>query len=433
VYRLHNVCRACGLGKPEIPTLKESCAAGPSSAPTSLIPVFDLGVQPLANDFVGPTEDHAGYAPLKVLFCPRCSLAQLSVVVEPQLLYRHYAYVTSPSQMMREHFDALASTLLEEQNRSGPIVEIGSNDGLLLQHFSGRGFGNVCGIEPADNLASIATARGVLTINEFFCQKSATMARTAVGEPDFILARHIFCHVDDWRAFFVAMDALAGKDTVIAIEVPYALDQLQAVSWDQCYHEHLSYLSLKAVKALLADTPFHLHRIVRYPIHGGAILMLIRRNDCLMQPHPSVVRMLEKENITADTWRQFGITASNRIGELSAMVRNLVSEGKTVVGYGASAKSTVWISACGFTRRQIRWICDATPQKQYKTSPGTDIPIVDEGALTRELPDYAILFAWNYASEVVHKEKIFWEKGGRWIVPVPQPRVISMDTQLVEA
>jgi novobiocin biosynthesis protein NovU/D-mycarose 3-C-methyltransferase len=362
MYHKVTSCRACGWGK----------SIGPGGIKASgtkeeLIPVLSLGVQPLANDFRRPGEEHAGYAPLEVLFCPRCSLAQLSVVVKPEILYRNYSFVTSPSKTMRDHFTLLLRDILTEQ-KPGSVVEIGSNDGLFLAFLSDHGFGNVVGIDPAQNIAPEANKKGITTINDFFNLESAKLARENCGEVGLVVARHCFCHMDDWQGCIAALDPLTSKDTLICIEVPYAPDQLRAGSFDQVYHEHLSYLTLKSVKYLLNGTNYHLHRICHYQVHGGCVLMMIRRNDCLTPPHDNVAFALESEKVTADSWKHFADEAEIQIVRLGNEVRDLVQHGKKVCGYGASAKSTVWVSACKFTRRELAFICDSTASKVYSNS-----------------------------------------------------------------
>lgn len=360
---------------------------------------------------------------MDVLFCTSCSLAQLSVVVDARTLYHTYAYVTSDSDTMREHFAALVRDLTEEQP-PGALVEIGSNNGALLQYMAEAGFTNAVGIEPAENLAAESSARGFLTINDFLNPESAQRAKDACGKVAFVLSRHSFCHIDNWKNAVKSLEVLADKDTLLGVEVPWLQNQITNVSFDQVYHEHLSYLSIKAMNALLRDSKLHVHRVIKYPIHGGSILILIRRNDSMKQPHPSAAIYLAQEDITADTWREFSAEAHSQIHKLKLLVRSIRDSGKTVCGYGASAKSTVWISSCAFTKKDICFITDTTKNKWYTVSPGTDIPVTDPGALLRELPDYAIIFAWNYKDEILAKETLYRSKGGRFIVPVPSIKII---------
>lgn len=416
MYKPVTKCRACDYG-----AWDRQGKAGESTE--RLIPVLDLGVQPLANDFRQGPEERAGYAPLQVLFCPRCSLAQLSVVVRPDILYRNYSYVTSPSETMKNHFATLSNDLLTE-TYPGAVVEIGSNDGLFLAYLRDRGFGNVVGIDPAVNLAAAAKAAGVMTINSFINREAATAAREVAGEVSVIVARHCFCHIDDWRAFMDAVGIMASAETLVCIEVPYAVDQLTARSFDQVYHEHLSFLTLKAMKHLLNGGPFHLHRICRYSIHGGAIAIMLRRNDSLAQPHPSVEEYLSKENITAETWKAFADESELQIIKLRDTVRELVASGKRVCGYGASAKATVWINACGFTKQDLLFVCDSTAQKVGRLIPGTDIPVFHEGDHFVQCCDYVVLFAWNFAREIMVRENKFGHTGFSWIIPVPTVQIV---------
>lgn len=420
MYRELSVCRACGYPNSDLPTLKQTTAGamGVYDRMDGLIPVFDLGIQPLANDFAAKGDERAGFYPLKVMYCPRCTNAQLSVVVDPGVLYRHYSYVTSPSEALKRHLGQLSGLMTDEGLGGCSMVEIGSNDGAVLDWFRQHGTDVVCGIDPATNLCNEAKARKVSCVNSLFDVEAATTAMKIIGDfPSRVLARHCFCHIHDWKEFIAGLDALAGPQTVTFIEVPHAHELLDRVEFDTVYHEHLDYLSIGAMKALLANSPFYLYRVEKFPIHGGSMVLVLRRRSSTQKEHPSVAEHYEREDISGDRWRVFGEHAHRKIAALAKEVTGRVSRGERVVGYGASAKSTVWINACKFTTKEIKWISDTTPQKQYKQSPGSNIPIVDPGSLTRELPDAAVCFAWSYFPEIQAKERLFVEKGGTWIVP----------------
>lgn len=418
MYSIINHCRACGLGRPELSTLKISTAAGPGSAPQKLIEILDLGVSPLANDFCGDGEERSGFAPLKLMWCPRCSLAQLSVVVNPTVLYKNYPYLTSHGQTMMEHFKLLTEDLLKECKR-GSVIEIGSNDGTFLDHCLKQGFSSAIGIEPAENLCKIAKKNGITTRNEFFNERVARELSLEGVTPDLIVARHVFCHIDNWQEAIHALGLICGKETVIAIEVPYLPDTIKKCEWDQIYHEHLSYMTVKAFSHALEGSMLHIHATKKYTIHGGAIVLLLRRNDS-----ESTQCYLEPETLSLEDMRAFSEKAKDLPSELRKTIISLIGDGKSVVGYGASAKATQWIQACGFTRKHIKFVCDETLSKQWKCMPGSDIPVVDSGALTRELPDVAILFAWNFKKECINKEKIFQKNGGKWLIPLPQLEIV---------
>lgn len=411
MYKTHTSCRACGYGFN--PADGTKC----QNVRESLVPVFDLGIQPLANDFASVTDEHAGYAPLKVMFCPRCTLAQLSVVVRPDILYSRYLYVTSQSETMRKHFAALGQAIRAEQPFDS-LLEIGSNDGTLLKYFAAQGV-KVVGIDPAENLADLSRKCAIPTVTGAFNVSTAKSALCGVsGGFDVILARHVFCHVDDWREFINCLAVPSKKTTLICIEVPYVKDLLDRGEFDTIYHEHLSYLSIRAFQSLLEDSPFWLQNVVQFPIHGGAILLMLRRKDWPGDAYPKT------DNFTEESWKSFSDKVHANIAGLRSFVAAAKADNKRVVGFGASAKSTVWVNACGFTRKDLEFITDTTPQKLYKLSPGTDIPIVDEGAILRELPDYAVCFAWNFRDFVLNNNALAREKGVKFVFPIPSLEIV---------
>ena len=386
-----------------------------------MVEVVDLGIQPLANDFQDESGCHAGHAPLKVMCCPRCSLAQLSVVVDPAILYSNYSYVTSTTDLMKEHFVRLWDDM-QRARKISSVLEIGSNTGDFLIHVRDHGAARIIGIDPAKNLGLIARDKMIHTISRVFNESSAIEARNCVDGIDAVVARHVFCHVDNWKEFLANLLLLGDKETIYCIEAPCAQDMIAMNSWDQIYHEHLSYLTIRAMNSAVDDTGLHIHSVQKYPIHGGAIVITLRRDESSVQPDVEAWGDLGAENVTVDTWLELAKRAKEHQTNLRGTIERLLAQGKTVVGFGASAKSTVWINACGLTRKHLRFICDSTPQKQWKFSPGSDIPIVDEGALMRELPDYAVCFAWNFLPEIIDRFQPWIKKGGKFIVPVPEIR-----------
>lgn len=415
MYRLHTRCRACGFGPQPSPGGIKSGDNG-----QKLVPVFDLGIQPLANSFREAHEIQDGHAPLKVMMCPRCSLAQLSVVVDPQVMYRNYSYVTSPSETMKAHFAALYDRLGVAGMKY--VVEIGSNDGRMLSDWQQRsGVLAVLGIDPAENLCKIANSNGIPTVCALFDEIVAK--NTTPTDPDLVIARHVFCHIDDWKGFIRGLESLGHPETLYVIEVPYVLDMLNNCEFDTVYHEHLSYLSLKAMAYALKDSDLEMVNVERYPIHGGAIAIHLRRRS--MTPVSSTLQaMIEEENIGLWSWEAFSATAYERIKQVQRFLGEAELAGKKVAALGASAKSTVWINAAKLTRHSIAFIADTTIQKQFRTSPGSDIPITDEMAIIRERPDFVLLFAWNFVEEVLAKHKAYTDAGGKFVVPVPMLRVL---------
>lgn len=418
-YRIHNQCRACGYGRDFTPGYTKS--AKPSDR---MEMVLNLGVMPLANAFKKDGDPRPGHYPVELLVCPRCTLGQLSAVVDPVVMYDNYPYVTSPSQTMLGHFDSLWASLNAVQPIK-TIVEIGSNDGLCLEHYRHLGAEQVMGIDPAKNLVEMAVKRGVSSLCCMFDRQAAEMASSSMPPVDLVLARHVFCHVDDWQSFINNAAVLCNKNTLVCIEVPHAHDMISRCEWDTIYAEHMSYLTVKSVQHLLEGSALKLQKILHFPIHGGAIALLLRRRDWEGEQDPSVNEYIRSERCTIQDWREFSDRARDQIINLSILVRDLVDSGKKVCGYGASAKSSVWVNACKFTRREIAFICDSTAAKVYSTSPGTDIPIVHEGEHFTQCMDYVILFAWNYREEIMAREAKFKHHGFKWIIPTPKVEVIE--------
>jgi novobiocin biosynthesis protein NovU/D-mycarose 3-C-methyltransferase len=373
--------------------------------------VFDLGVQALANDFRKDGESRKGHYPLKVLFCPKCSLSQLSAVVDPATLYRDYKYVTSSSYTMLCHFNHMTDVLNEEQPIES-IVEIGSNDGAFLNYIRNKLQCRTLGIDPAENLRP----REHMAITDFFNSRTAAIALNLLGENiSVILARHCVAHMDDLRGFVESLKVLAGRNTLIAIEIPYMRDTLKRVEFDQIYHEHLNFISLHSLETLLIGTPFHFHRVVHYAIHGGTVLVLIRHNDSGIEP--TVSEYVREDKTTMDDWLAFKSKSAQKVEAMECAVRSRVQEGKLVCGFGASAKASVWIQACGFMRKDIAFVTDNSPLKPGCVMPGTDIPVVPQDDLMKRMPDYAVLFAWNFRDECIANQKPWMDAGGRFIIP----------------
>ena len=401
MYKRLTECRACG------------------SKDLSEVFKFDKPM-PLANDFVKPGGEHKGMAPLRVLFCRNCTLAQLGETVNAEILYKNYAYVTSRSNTMNRHFDRLCKDIASENGKQS-LVEIGSNDGRFLDFSVACGFSPVLGIDPAENLAGGMTGSHQLV--KFFNCVSAGEAHHMLGEPNHILARHCFCH-QEWKPFMRAIEILAGKKTLISIEVPYVPDLLRRTEFDSLYHEHTSYLTLRAVSALMKDFPFHIHGVLRYGVHGGAVLIMLRHNDSGIDPHLSADEMLAEECVHETAWLEFERQTRNKITDLREMVTKLRMQGKIVSAFGASAKASVLINACGFTNKDIEFCTDNTSWKINRLIPGTNIPVVDEAEMLSLHPDYAIMTAWNYEQEILTKMDKWRKRGGKFIVPGSELRIV---------
>jgi len=394
--------------------------------------ILDLGETALVNDFLNP-EEVASYKislPLRVVLCPDCSLVQLADTVDPKILYSHYAYVTSTSKTMDTHLNKMMTHLLSTARlgSGSKVLEIASNTGVFLKKFKEQGC-EVLGVEPAVNIADVALATAIPTRKEFFNSTTAKKLRAEWGAADLILGRHVFAHIDDLKDLVTGLAEISHEETLIAFEVPYVVDFFEHTEYDTIYHEHLSYISVRSIEALVEDSPFMLSRVDRYPIHGGSILFHLRRRSSKASPHASVAQAIENEKqmrlSEPATWESFAERVSHIRTELPALLRKLKSQGKRIIGYGASAKGNTLLNTCGITTKELDYIIDNTPFKQNKIAPGSWIPVRPPELLLKEQPDYALLLAWNFAPEIIKREAEFQKRGGRFIVPIPEPKIVD--------
>jgi SAM-dependent methyltransferase len=381
MFKYHTKCRVCGS--------------------SDLTSVADFGLTPLANDFRKPGEEVAGYAPLNVLFCQKCALAQLSVTVNPEVLYANYSYVSSTSETMLKHMDELIQDIrYHHDGQITTVLEIGSNTGVFLERF--KPYCKIlCGIDPAENLAREAEGRGVCVTTGLFNCKTAKNSLRA----DVVVARHVFAHIDDWHEFIAALDHVTNPDATVVIEVPYVCDMLERGEWDSVYHEHLSYVSIKSVNRLLINTPWFVSATKKYGVHGGSIAFFINRQPERLRP------------VECDSLSEYDFCQSSEAWKRNANVfwsELIRGEPKKIFGYGAPAKATLWTSYLKLDKRYIRFVHDNTPQKHGCLMPGTDIPVVS-GTDGMADCDVGIVFAWNYFDEI--KAKSPKEVSDKLVVP----------------
>jgi novobiocin biosynthesis protein NovU/D-mycarose 3-C-methyltransferase len=394
--------------------------------------ILDLGSTALANDFLDPAEvaNYKTSLPLRLVLCQDCSLVQLADTVDPKVLYSRYAYITSTSRTMDAHLNDQSGHLLSvAQFGARPkVLEIASNTGVFLKKFKERDC-DVLGVEPAENICEVAVKSGIPTRSEFFNAANAIKISKEWGAADLILGRHVFAHIDDLRDLLVGLEAVSHQQTLIAFEVPYLVDFFERTEYDTIYHEHLSYIPVRALEALVKNSPFALSRIDHYQIHGGSILFHLRHRSAKTVVHESVAKALEVEHrmklAEPDTWRRFTEKVEHIRTGLPALIRRLKSQGKRIIGYGASAKGNTLLNTCGLGTKELDYIIDNTPFKQDKVAPGSWLPIRSPEVLLQEQPDFALLLAWNFAPEIIGRETEYQKRGGRFIVPIPEPKIME--------
>ena len=392
---------------------------------------LELGAQPPANALLQPDElklPEASY-PLALSVCGKCELIQLTHVVPPQILFQRYVYFSSVSSAMAQHFAALGNDVLERfVPENGLVVEIGSNDGILLRPLLGRGV-RVLGVDPARNVAEQARKNGVPTVADFFTEALARDIVRQQGPASTFIGNNVFAHIDDLDEVMKGINVLLSDEGVMILEFPYVVDFLQHLEFDTVYHEHLSYFGTRPLAWLFGRYGIEIFDVRRQTVHGGSIRVYARRKGCQRFPiTPAVAEFdyLEQRSQTANPERleRFALEVAQLRSSLRELVGELRGAGKRVVGYTAPAKGNVLLNYCGFGADQIEYLADATPAKQGLFSPGMRIPIRSPEHFRKDRPDYALMLAWNHKDEILRKEAEYRASGGKFIIPVPRVEVI---------
>ncbi len=406
-----------------------------------LRPYLDLGSVPLCNALQKSEYQQVEKYPIEVLFCEDCYLSQLSIVVNPEVLYKDYVYHSSVSQTFKDHCREMAKTLksmwvpsplpegwkqaLESSPGQTPtVLDIACNDGALLEEFRGEGF-VVLGNEPAHNLANICQEKLIPVLPGFWSERLADSFYSDGNRRHFITATNVLAHVDDVRDFVRGVHRFLLDDGVFVVEVPYMGNLLEKTEFDTIYHEHLSYFLLKPLVKLFSDNGLNLFRVERFPIHGGTI----RIYGAKYRPvESSVTDMLEEEATTGlyafSTYVKFSERVQMIRERFKTMMEIFFYDNKKVMGYGASAKGISLLNYCGVDNRFIAAIVDDTPDKQGKLTPGSNIPIVSHPFFDAMQPDVIVLLAWNFADELMRKTPWHKKRGGFYLIPIPDVRVV---------
>jgi len=385
---------------------------------------------PLANSFVSSPDEFADERsyPLAVSTCATCGLAQLTYTVPAEQLYREYIYVSSTSEAVRAHADRLAANLSRRYrwDDSDLVVEVASNDGTVLKAFQKLGI-QVTGVEPARNVAAIATAAGVPTTTDFFTEECATALAADAGQAAGILARHVFAHVDDLDGFLRGVTRLLRHDGVLVIEVPYFGALVDNLEFDTVYHEHLSYFALQPLEYLFAKHGLQVNDVDRVSLHGGSMILHVGRlNSHTQSDHVRQMREEEQARGLTDitTLTQFAGAVGQWKEQFESVVGDLVSAGATLVGYGAAAKGNTLLNYCPSAAQPLRCLLDRNPLKHGCYTPGTHVPVTSADQWEDLAVTHMLILAWNFQEEIVRQMEPFARRGGRFIVPVPEPRLI---------
>nr|ACJ60959.1 VEG17 [uncultured soil bacterium] len=390
---------------------------------------IDFGRQPLSDAFVvpGDTREEFFYH-LATGICDTCTMVQLmEEIPRDRMFHEEYPYLSSGSAYMRTHFEELAKRFLatELTGEDAFIVELGSNDGIMLKAVAEAGVRHL-GVDPS-GVADLAAAKGIRVRKDFFEEATAADIRANERPADVIYAANTLCHIPYMDSILKGVNALLGPNGVFVFEDPYLGDIVERTSFDQIYDEHFFFFTARSVQEMARRHGLELVDVERIPVHGGEVRYTLALAGA-RTPTNAVAELLaweaERQLSEYATLERFAVKVKKNKEDLIALLTKLRDEGKRVVGYGATAKGATVNNFCGVTPDLVEFISDTTPAKQGKLSPGQHIPVHPHKKFADNYPDYALLFAWNHADEIMNAEQAFRDAGGKWILYVPDVHVI---------
>ena len=387
---------------------------------------ISLNKQPPANAFLKEDDfqKEISYS-LDVTCCKNCLLVQLTdeSYIPRDKLFLDYAYASSISGGLRKHFTDLAVKIKSEFNPK-LVVDIGSNDGVLLKPLLELGCESV-GVEPARNLAKQANDKGLETICSYFDKYTVDKIISEKRKADIVVASNVFAHLDEYHEIIENVKSLLSEDGTYIIEVQYFADMINDMTFDNIYHEHVMYYTIHSLINLFNKHEMNVYRVEKIPTHGGSIRVYISEEIEIQQ---SVIELINEERKNGidklQTMEKFNDKLQNNINEIRELFERLNKENKKIFGYGAPAKSSTMINSIGLTNENIELIIEDSPLKQGLFTPGSHIPIIGPEILEKETPEYLMIFAWNYADEIIKKVEEKYSKMN-YIIPMPELRIIQ--------
>ena len=393
----------------------------------------DLGLSPLSNSYLD-AEALAGperFYPLHARVCRGCWLVQLPQAVAPEEIFSDYAYFSSYSDTWVEHARRYAAEMTERLGL-GPgsrVVEIASNDGYLLQFFAARGI-PVLGIEPAANVAKVAVEKGIPTWNRFFGPEAAAELAAPGKQADLLLGNNVLAHVPALREFVQGLRTALAPRGVITMEFPHLLRLIDENQFDTIYHEHFSYFSLIAVEAVFAREGLAIHDVEELPTHGGSLRIFASHAAPAPRAVSARVKELREREAAAGLaseapYRGFAEKVAETKRRLLGFLIEAKRKGLSIAGYGAPAKGNTLLNYCGIRIDFLDYTVDRSPHKQGMYLPGTRIPIHAPERLRETRPDYVLILPWNIRDEIMGQMAHVREWGGRFVVAIPEVRVLG--------
>src|SRR5271155_91854 len=401
-------CRFCGSGE--------------------LSTFLDLGMSPLCQTAPSKEDLARGevYYPLHVFVCERCFLVQLDVFESPENIFGHYLYFSSYSDSWLKHCEDYCEKMTKKLALNGQsfVVEVASNDGYLLQYFVKQGV-PVLGVEPAKNVAKVASEKGIPTVAEFFGTKLAKELAVQSGGADLVLGNNVLAQVPDLNDFVEGLKILLKPEGVLTLEFPHLLRLMENNEFDTIYHEHFSYFSFYTTMRILEAHGLRVFDVEELGTHGGSIRVYACRAEASTHKvQPNVQKLIELEKRagldSVTGYQAFASQVRQTKFALMDFLLKAAREGKSVAGYGAPGKSATLLHYCGIGKDLIQYTVDRSPHKQGRFLPGSRIPIYHPDRIRETKPDFVVILPWNLKDEIMQQLQFIREWGGRFVVPIPK-------------
>ena len=389
---------------------------------------LDLGFAPLSDAILTPEElkEPEIFYPLTVLQCNDCRLTQLGYVVSPLLMYgEKYKYEASITETGKRHFFSMADSISQKFNleKGSFIIDVGSNVGVLLEGFKRNGM-KILGIDPAPKICEIANKRGIETWQEFLNPDVAKEIIPRKGKAKIITGTNVFAHIENKRNFMGALEELLDEDGIFIFEVPYLVDLIENLEYDTIYLEHLEYMSVKPLVTFFNKHEMDIFDIERYEIHGKSIRVFVcRQGKRLISSNiEGLLELEDKKGIyRKDVLDEFARGVEEHRRKLTDLLKELKGSNKRIIGISAPAKGNTILNYCKIGPDFLDYMTEKSIIKRGCYTPGMHIPIVGEERVLKDQPDYGIIFAWNFANEIIKNNEEFSKRGGKFIVPIPSP------------